>query len=92
MIFTEVGLGYVGMAMSVLPWKKYKVFVLDTDETKLDNVDLGILPIVDEEITLALSGGELDPNPVKNIDRCFLESDFAVVATATDYNMAENSF
>lgn len=92
MKFTVVGLGYVGMAMSVLLARKYKVYAFDIDDRKLDKISLGISPFYDEEISSALSSGSLDLHPVKNTDRCFSESDFVIIATPTDYNAAENSF
>ena len=46
-----IGLGYVGLSLSVLLSQKFKVFAVDVDPQKVDQVNNGVSPIVDTEIS-----------------------------------------
>ena len=50
MIFSVVGAGYVGLSLSILISKKYKVNLIDIDQRKIDCINNKISPIKDADI------------------------------------------
>ena len=87
-----IGLGYVGLSLSVLLSQKFKVFAVDVDPQKVDQVNNGVSPIVDTEISDFLTTKHLDLTATLDFDSAVPVSDFVVIATPTDYDVATNSF
>ena len=92
MIVSVIGLGYVGLSLSVLLSQKHKVFAVDIDRRKVDLVADRKSPIVDADITAFLSERDLDLTATQDFDAAAKASDFVVIATPTDYDVARNSF
>ena len=86
-----IGLGYVGLSLSVLLSQKFKVFAVDVDPQKVDQVNNGVSPIVDTEISDFLTTKHLDLTATLDFDSAVSASDFVVIATPTDYDVATNS-
>ena len=87
-----IGLGYVGLSLSVLLSQKHKVFAVDIDRRKVDLVADRKSPIVDPDISAFLSERDLDLTATQEFDAAAKASDFVVIATPTDYDVARNSF
>ena len=87
-----IGLGYVGLSLSVLLSQKFKVFAVDVDPQKVDQVNNGVSPIVDTEISDFLTTKHLDLTATLDFDIAVSASDYVVIATPTDYDVATNSF
>ena len=87
-----IGLGYVGLSLSVLLSQKFKVFAVDVDPQKVDQVNNGVSPIVDSEISDFLTTKHLDLTATLDFDIAVSASDYVVIATPTDYDVATNSF
>ena len=87
-----IGLGYVGLSLSVLLSQKFKVFAIDIDAQKVEQVNRGLSPIVDPEISEFLASKDLDLTATLDFDSAVSASDFVVIATPTDYDVAKNSF
>ena len=87
-----IGLGYVGLSLSVLLSQKFKVFAVDVDPQKVDQVNNGVSPIVDSEISDFLTTKHLDLTATLDFDSAVSASDYVVIATPTDYDVATNSF
>ena len=87
-----IGLGYVGLSLSVLLSQKFKVFAVDVDPQKVDQVNNGVSPIVDTEISDFLTTKHLDLTATLDFDICGFRFRFVVIATPTDYDVATNSF
>ena len=87
-----IGLGYVGLSLSVLLSQKFKVFAVDVDPQKVDQVNNGVSPIVDPEISDFLTTKHLDLTATLDFDIAVSASDYVVIATPTDYDVAKNSF
>ena len=87
-----IGLGYVGLSLSVLLSQKHKVFAVDIDRWKVDLVADRKSPIVDPDISAFLSERDLDLTATQDFDAAAKASDFVVIATPTDYDVARNSF
>ena len=92
MIISVIGLGYVGLSLSVLLSQKHKVFAVDIDRRKVDLVADRKSPIVDPDISAFLSERDLDLTATQDFDAAAKASDFVVIATPTDYDVARNSF
>ena len=92
MSISVIGLGYVGLSLSVLLSQKFKVFAVDIDPRKVARVNRGLSPIVDPDITDFLAGKNLDLTATADFDVAVSNSNFVVVATPTDYDVATNSF
>ena len=92
MIVSVIGLGYVGLSLSVLLSQKHKVFAVDIDRRKVDLVADRKSPIVDPDISAFLSERDLDLTATQDFDAATKASDFVVIATPTDYDVAQNSF
>ena len=92
MSISVIGLGYVGLSLSVLLSQKFKVFAVDIDAQKVEQVNRGLSPIVDPEISEFLASKDLDLTATLDFDSAVSASDFVVIATPTDYDVATNSF
>ena len=54
MIISIVGIGYVGLSLSVLISKHHEVIALDIDKNKVDLINKGISPVKDHDLELVL--------------------------------------
>lgn len=91
MQFTVVGLGYVGLSMSVLLARNYCVRAVDNDSKKIEKLQKYISPIHDEEIIKHLND-RISLNPTTNLSDALAGSDFCIIATPTDYDETSNYF
>ena len=92
MTVSIIGLGYVGMSLSVLLAQKYRVHAVDVDRGKVDLVSAGKSPIHDPDISSFLANESLDLTATLDFDAAVTSSDFVVIATPTDYDVATNRF
>ncbi|NBR03674.1 MAG: nucleotide sugar dehydrogenase [Alphaproteobacteria bacterium] len=92
MTVSIIGLGYVGMSLSVLLAQKYRVHAVDVDQEKVDLVSAGKSPIHDPDISSFLANESLDLTATLDFDAAVTSSDFVVIATPTDYDVATNRF
>ena len=92
MTISVIGLGYVGLSLSVLLARKFKVHAVDIDRSKVDMVTAGKSPIHDPDISDFLERESLDLTATLDFDAAVTSSDFVVIATPTDYDVATNSF
>ncbi|MCQ2752573.1 MAG: nucleotide sugar dehydrogenase [Coriobacteriales bacterium] len=87
-----MGLGYVGLAMACLLAQKNKVFAYDIDTNKLEKISNGISPIQDDYIEEYLKNKDLNLNLCDNLSNAIANSNYAIIATPTDYNEQKNFF
>ena len=92
MTISVIGLGYVGLCLSVLLSQKFRVFAVDVDPQKVEQVNNGVSPIIDPEISNFLRKKHLDLTATLEFDIAVSASDYVVIATPTDYDVATNSF
>lgn len=92
MVIATVGLGYVGLSLSVLLSKKAKVYAVDIDQAKINSIIAGVSPLDDPGISNHLATCELNLIPTSNFELAVSEADFVVVCTPTDYDENKNSF
>ena len=92
MTVSIIGLGYVGLSLSVLLAQKYRVHAVDIDSEKVGLVSAGKSPIHDPDITAFLESEKLDLTATTDFDAAVADSTFVVIATPTDYDVATNRF
>jgi len=89
---TVVGAGYVGMSLSVLLAQKHRVTLFDIDPEKVELVSNNQSTIQDLEIDSFLANESLDLSATQDMDKAFIDKDFIVIATPTNYDEVQNSF
>lgn len=92
MSISVIGLGYVGLSLSVLLAQKFKVHAFDIDSDKVDMLASCISPIHDPDITAFLESEKLDLTATTDFNAAVAGSDFVVIATPTDYDVVTNRF
>ena len=89
---TVVGLGYVGMSLAVLLARQHRVTALDIDENRVNAVNAGKPSVVDPLMDKYMAGAELDLTATTSPESAYLNADFVIVATPTDYDPEQNCF
>jgi len=92
MSVTVVGLGYVGLSISILLSRKFQVHAVDIDVRKVEMLRNSVSPIVDSDITNYLETQDLNLLPTTDFDQSVSGSKFVVVATPTDYDPDADQF
>lgn len=87
-----VGIGYVGLSLSVLLAKNNEVIAVDILKEKVDKVNKKISPIVDKEIEEYLAQYPLNLKATTEDNLAYVDADFVVVATPTNYDEHKNYF
>lgn len=80
-----IGLGYVGLANSLVLAKKHNVIGIDINEDRVKLLNNRISPIKDKELEEALKEGNRTIEFTTNIDG-FINSDFIFLALPTNYD------
>lgn len=81
-----VGLGYVGLSLSVLLSQYNKVVGVDVIQQKVDMINNKQSPIEDKEIQEYLSNKKLDLTATTDLELALVDADYAFIATPTNYN------
>ncbi|QKF65072.1 nucleotide sugar dehydrogenase [Campylobacter corcagiensis] len=87
-----VGLGYVGLSMSMLLSQKYEVCGLEVVDEKVNMLKNKISPISDPEIERFLKEKELNFTPTNKKEEAYKDAKFIIVATPTNYDEKTNYF
>ncbi|GAA3852837.1 nucleotide sugar dehydrogenase [Celeribacter arenosi] len=86
------GLGYVGLSNAVLLAQHHDVIAVDVDERRVNMVNNGQCPIVDDELTDFLANRNLHLTATTNAEAAYSDADFVIVATPTNYDADTNYF
>ena len=89
---TVVGCGYVGMSLAVLLAQHNDVTVLDVDLERLRKINHGQSTVADPEITTFLAAKTLSLTATDKAIDAYLDADFVIVATPTNYDPDTNKF
>ena len=87
-----IGLGYVGTSLSLLLSKNNNVYVSDIDRHRLNDLENKILPIQDTYAQKYLNTSDLNIFSIKVNDINYLNFDFVIVCTPTNYDPKLNYF
>ncbi|MDO5612560.1 MAG: nucleotide sugar dehydrogenase [Paracoccus sp. (in: a-proteobacteria)] len=86
------GLGYVGLSMAVLLAQRHQVSALEIDADRAAQVNEGVSPIEDADISAFLAGRDLDLTATTDPAQAMAGADFIVIATPTNYDSKTNRF
>ena len=101
MKISVVGVGYVGLSISMLLSKNHNVVALDVDKEKINLLNKGMSPIEDNEIqkclTLLKETSEISIHhssfeATLDKESAYINADFVIIATPTDYDSDTNYF
>lgn len=92
-----VGAGHVGLSLAVLLAHKHYVTAIDSDVTKVVQINSLVCPIHDDDIKRVfqnvLAGTEhLNLRAVSSSDNVYQSADFIIVSVPTDYDTKTNCF
>ena len=86
------GMGYVGLSNVVLLAQHNYVVITDLVPEKIDQLNQGISPIDDVDISEFLSDGDLTLTATLEKEVAYQDVDIVIVATPTDYDPDTNYF
>ncbi|HFI2692783.1 TPA: nucleotide sugar dehydrogenase [Streptococcus suis] len=92
MNITVVGTGYVGLSVATLLAGKHNVIALDVDEEKVNMINNRISPIKDDYIEVFFNEKKLNLRATLDPKEAYLNADYIVVATPTNYDDRKNHF
>ena len=87
-----VGIGYVGLSNAVLLAKDHEVVTLDVDAARVTSLNAGQAPVVDADISARLARGGLNLRATTQQSDCYLDADYVIVATPTNYDPKTSYF
>ncbi len=87
-----VGTGYVGLSLSILLAQANEVIALDICPKKVSNLNNRISPIDDAEISSYLKNASLKLRATLDKSAAYLNADYIIIATPTNYNDQTNTF
>lgn len=87
-----VGTGYVGLSNAVLLSQRHQVVAVDIDAHKIDQISARVSPIEDVEIQEYFENRELNLTATVDAESAYIDADYVIVATPTDYDPHTNCF
>lgn len=90
--FTVVGTGYVGLSLACLLSKVGDVIAIDIVSEKVEAINNGLSPIVDEQISALLAKRPSNLRATTDPNVAYKNRDFIVIATPTNYDPDKNTF
>lgn len=92
MNITVAGTGYVGLSIACLLAQKNKVTAVDILPEKVAQINKGLSPISDKEISEYLAEKSLDLTATTDGISAYKTADFVVISTPTNYDEKKNYF
>lgn len=86
------GTGYVGLSISVLLAQSNEVTAVDIVKDKVDMINKGISPIVDDEINDYLKNKKLNLIATTDAEKAYKDAEFVIISTPTNYDPKLNFF
>ncbi|MHC5372484.1 nucleotide sugar dehydrogenase [Enterococcus sp. LJL120] len=92
MKISTFGLGYVGLANSLLLSQKEAVMAYDIVPEKILMLQKGVSPLEDQEVHEFLERDDLHAEFTNDFEKAVLFGDYLIIATPTDYDEKKNYF
>lgn len=92
MKITVAGTGYVGLSNAILLSLNNEVIAFDINEEKIDMINNHISPLTDDYIIDYLKNKKLNLRGTTNYKEAFVDADFIVISTPTNYDSETNHF
>ncbi|MHC5247732.1 nucleotide sugar dehydrogenase [Enterococcus sp. LJL90] len=92
MKISTFGLGYVGLANSLLLAQKEEVMAYDIVPEKISMLQKGFSPLEDQEVHEFLERDDLQVEFTSDFEKAVLFGDYLIIATPTDYDEKKNYF
>ena len=86
------GTGYVGLSNSMLLAQHNEVVALDIVPEKVDMLNQGISPIIDDDISRFLQRSDLRFKATLRPEEAFVGASFVIISTPTNYDPDKNFF
>lgn len=86
------GTGYVGLSISVLLAQSNMVTAVDIIKDKVDMINRGVSPIVDDEIKDYLKNKKLNLIATTDAEKAYKDAEFVIISTPTNYDPKLNFF
>ncbi len=86
------GLGYVGLSNAVLLAQHHQVTAVDVSSKRVEMVNAGQCPIIDEDLEAYLAQRDLNLVATTDAVSAYRDADYVIVATPTDYDPKSNFF
>jgi UDPglucose 6-dehydrogenase len=92
MKITIAGTGYVGLSNAILLAQHNEVIALDIIQEKVDMINNGRSPIIDNEIEEYLATKELKLTATTDNYIAYKDADYVIISTPTNYDPEKNYF
>ena len=86
------GIGYVGLSNAVLLAGNHEVIATDISAERVEMVNNGRSPIVDDDLERVLRDQKLNLQATTQSEDAYKDADFVIVATPTNYDPQTNYF
>ena len=89
---TVVGLGYVGLPLSLILSKYNHVTSLDVDEEKVRKVQQKISPLNNADLQDFINNNNLNINATTNAENAYRDAEIIIISTPTNFDIKTNRF